>query len=67
MNRIVVWTLMGFLFAPLWGFAQTADSPANPVSSSENGSVTGYVVLAALVLAVIIYVLFRKQYRKFNE
>jgi len=67
MNRIVIWTLMWVLFAPLWVFAQTADSTVNLGSSSENGSVVGYIVLAALVIIVIIYVLFRKQYRKFNE
>lgn len=67
MNRIVIWTLVWVLFAPLWVFAQTADSTLNPGSPSDNGSVIGYVVLAALVIVVIIYVLFRKQYRKFNE
>lgn len=63
----MLWTLLGSLFTPIMVLAQSADSTMNSGNSPDSGSGVGYIILAALVVIVIIFVLLRKQHRKFNE
>ena len=66
----VVWTLIGFSLAPVMVLAQAVDPAqvsADPAEDPAGNSGAGYIALAALVVIVIIYVLLKKQHRKFNE
>lgn len=66
----VIWTLIGFFLAPVMVLAQAVDSAqvsADQMDDPTGNSGAGYIALAALVVIVIIYVLLKRQHRKFNE
>ncbi|WP_257656759.1 hypothetical protein [Parapedobacter lycopersici] len=47
--------------------AWAQDTSNSVTNDGEAGPSYGYIVLGAIVIAVVIFMLIRKQHRKFNE